>query len=250
MDDDNAARERRSRDRDEAERARLPAPWEAEEQADGEDGVRHRVDAFTPPRKKAFLKALSKSGCILDACREIGVSSRTVYNHQESDAEFSRHCQLAIEMSATPVELAAWERGISGVEVDVFRGGKFIGTTLKRSDSILRLLLQGANPKKYGPRPGFSRKRLMAHERKQIEQEIRQKQSASAPPIEAVTDEIIAKVRAITAHRDKRRLAEGWTKTEDGYLVPPGWVRADGGRAASGGGGEADGGAHENGDSM
>ena len=234
---------------DQAPQPEPAAPWEVEEESPGEAPPGQRHDAFTPARKRAFLKALSKSGCILDACRDVGVSSRTVYNHQESDPEFGKNCRLAIAMSATPVELAAWERGVTGVEVDVIRGGKFIGTTLRRSDSILRLLLQGANPKKYGPRPGFTRKRLLAHERKQIEKEVRARLAASGPSIEQVRDEVVGRLKSLRAHEERQRLADGWTKTEDGYLIPPGWVRADGGGGACGGG-DTDGGASENGDSV
>lgn len=248
MHDDEAALEGRPQERDEAERAQLTAPWEVDEEPDGEDGVRHRVDAFTPARKKAFLKALSKGDCILDACREIGVSSRTVYNHQQSDPEFSKNCTLAIDMSATPVELAAWERGVTGVEVDVIRGGKFIGTTLKRSDSILRLLLQGANPKKYGPRPGFTRKRPMAHERNRRGRMVPHERS-----FDEAVQSVLSKIDAIERHEEPKKLAAGWVKTEDGHWIPPGWVRADGVDAAVGrssGQDSRDGGACENGDSM
>jgi hypothetical protein len=46
---------------------------------------------------------------------------------------------------------------------------------LRRYDGgLLRLLLQASNPKKYGPRPGFKRKRILKHERKQMEREIRE----------------------------------------------------------------------------
>ncbi|HEV2866989.1 MAG TPA: hypothetical protein VGX37_10785 [Allosphingosinicella sp.] len=243
MDEHDEGRSQRSENREQPE---LAAPWELEDEESGAESGNHRRDAFTPARKKAFLKVLAKSGCILDACRQVGVSSRTVYNHQESDPEFARHCTLATEMAGTVVELMAWERGVTGVEVDVVRGGKFIGTTLKRSDSILRLLLQGANPKKYGPRPGFTRKRLLAHERKRIEEEIRSRMAVARPTMEEVRDEVISRLRSLRGHRDRQRLEEGWVVTEDGHWIPPGWVRVDGadGRSSN------EGGACENDDSV
>ena len=223
----------------------LPVPWETDDYATAaEGGDRQRHDAFTPARKKLYLEALSKSGCILDACRETRVSSRTVYYHQGRDPEFRRHCELAIDMAGTTVELMAWERGVTGVEVDVIRGGKFVGTTLKRSDSILRLLLQGSNRKKYGPRPGFSRKRLLKHERSQMEREIRAQMAEHLPSAETVRERIVRKVEAIKKHKWRDRLAAGWTRTEDGYWIPPGWVKSD---RADGG---PSGGTGETGDSM
>jgi AraC-like DNA-binding protein len=216
--------EKQGRGEDEPEHPpRLPAPWEAEDESGQEaDGPRHRHDGFTPARRRAFLKALSKSGCILDACREIGISSTTLYRHQREDGEFLRHCTLAIQMARTPVELAAWERGVTGVEEEYVRGGQ-VYTRIRRSDSILRLLLQGANPKKYGARPGFTRKRLLAHERKQIEEEVRARIAAATPPIERVRESILTKIDNIERHQNQQRLAGGWTLTEDGDWIPPGY---------------------------
>jgi hypothetical protein len=202
----------------------LPAPWEAEDYVGADGCGRQRHDAFTLPRRQAFLKTLTKTGCILDACRATGVSKSTVYNLQDSDEEFSRHCRLAVDMANVPVELAAWERGVTGIEEEVIRGGKVVGTRLKRSDSILRLLLQGSNRKKYGPRPGFSRKRLMQWERKQMEREIRAAISQDEPPIEQVREDIMRRIDNIRRHEEPARLAAGWTKMKDGDLVPPGWT--------------------------
>ena len=210
--------------------ANLPLPWEAPD-PDGApdpeedpDAPRQRHDAFTPRRKNAFLRALQKTGCVADAAREVGVSPRTVYNHQGNDAEFLEQCVLAVSMCEVPLEIAAWKRGVTGVEEQVAVGGRMI-TRIKRSDSILRLLLQGSNPKKYGPRPGFTRKRLLKHERKEIELEVRAKFEArhSPPAMEQVTASIIRKVEAIKRHSDAEKLAAGWTQAEDGYMIPPGY---------------------------
>ena len=131
-------------------------------------------------------------------------------------------------MARTPVELAAWERGVVRIEEEYVRGGQ-VFTRIRRSDSILRLLLQGSNRKKYGPRPGFTRKRLRAWERKQMERDIRMEMLANQRSPASVTEGILRKVAAIERHRESERLAAGWTKTEDGHWIPPGWVRAEGG---------------------
>jgi hypothetical protein len=203
--------------------AHEPLPWEVDDPGGEEEGGQ-RHDAFTGARKKLYLKSLTKTGCILDACRLTGVSARTVYNHQESDPEFERNCRLAIELASAPIELTAYERAVIGVEEDVIRGGKVVGKRMKRSDYMLRVLLQGSNPKKYGPRPGFTRKRLLRHERKQIEREVRARMNEAEPDIEKVRDEIITRIRNIRRHRDEKRLTEGWTELAVGVWVPPGWV--------------------------
>ena len=203
-----------------AERAEAPPQAAA---ADG-PGPRERHDAFTGARKQLYLKALAKTGCKLDACSIVGVSSSTVYNHERDDPEFDRQCRLALAMSATPIELTAYERGVVGIEEDVIRGGQVVGTRIRRSDYMLRILLQGSNPKKYGPRPGFRRKRLLKFERKQMEREIRASLKEHRPPVEQVTETIVRQVNAIRRHRDQTRRAEGWTELGCGIWVPPGWV--------------------------
>jgi hypothetical protein len=207
----------------------LAAPWEAEDYlGDEEDGSGPRVrhDAFTPARRRELLRALVKSGCILDACRAVGVSNRTVYNHMDADREFADHVGQAIRMAAVGVEMVAWQRAVAGTEERFACGGK-VYTRTRYSDSLLRLLLQGSNPKKYGARPGFTRKRLMKWERKQIEKEIYARMEADKPPRDEAIASVMRKVEAISNHEERKQLAAGWTKTEEGHMIPPGWVRAD-----------------------
>lgn len=236
-----------------------PYPWDEDEPppADDPDAPRPRHDAFTEARKSAFLRALVKTGCILDACRLVGPSPRTVYRHQERDPRFLRHCGLALKMSGAPVELTAWERAVEGVEEEIAVGGKMVKRR-RYSENLLRLLLQASDPKKYGPRPGFKRKRLLRFERKQMEREIRAELAAETeePSFE---EAIVALDRALDAFGVRRgilpeeeRLAAGWSRTPEGHWIPPGygpipgWVPPsdggirEGGESGEGGGPPAD----------
>jgi hypothetical protein len=205
-----------------------PPPWEGDPP---EEIGRPRHDAFTGARKQQYLKALAKVGCILDACRITGVSSKTVYNHQKSDPEFERYCELALEMASTPIELTAYERAVVGQEEPVIRGGKVVGTRIRRSDYMLRVLLQGSSPKKYGARPGFGRKRLAAFERKQIEREIRARIAEEERKAREGPDGLMEKLNQMSANiqarrlrEDEQRRAQGWTELSCEVWVPPGWV--------------------------
>lgn len=200
-------------------------PWDADPPPDDPDAPRQRHDAFTEARKADFLKVLVKTGCILDACRRTGVSPRTVYRHQESDPRFHDHCRLALRMSATPIELTAWSRAVEGVEQEFACGGQ-IHVRRRYDAGLLRLLLQGSNPKKYGPRPGFKRKRLLKHERKQMEREVRAAIRAEQrePSIEEVRAGILRRLDAIERHEEPKKLAAGWTRSPDGHWIPPGYA--------------------------
>jgi hypothetical protein len=209
-------------------------PWDEDpppEEEFGPDGRRLRHDAFTARRKHDLLKALAKTGGLEDACRIVGVSSRTVYRHQQEDPAFLRNCTLALKMVETPIELTAWQRAVEGVEQEFACGGQV--HVRKRYDSgLLRLLLQASNPNKYGPRPGFKRKRILKFERKQMAREIRAeidaRRAEHTPSIEAVTEKIIREVEAIKRHRQAGQLAAGWTKSPDGEMIPPGYAPVPG----------------------
>jgi hypothetical protein len=200
-------------------------PWDCDPPADaplGPDGRRVRHDAFTPRRRHDFLKALVKTGCLADACRLAGVGPRTVYRHQEEDPAFAEHCRLALRMSAAPVELTAWARAVEGVEQEFACGGQ-VHVRRRYDAGLLRLLLQGSNPKKYGPRPGFTRKRLLKEEKKQVERRIRAEIAAGRRSPEEINESILARLERIALHEEQASLAAGWTKTPDGILIPPGY---------------------------
>lgn len=208
-----------------------PSPDASSAEVLAEEEPRRRHDGFTEARKSEYLKALVKTGCIAEACRRTGIARRTVYRHQQDSPGFFDNCCTALRMSATPVELTAWRRAVEGVEEVVVGGGK-VQVRRRYSEGLLRLLLQGSNPGKYGPRPGFKRKRLLKAERKQMEREIRaeikakEKQWSFDDAIEALEP----KLKALGGRIEQEKLAAGWTKIElegeaNGYLIPPGYAR-------------------------
>lgn len=201
------------------------APPPEDPASDDAPEPRQRHDAFTEAHKARFLTALIKTGCILDACRLTGAAARTVYRHQESDPRFADNCAAAIRMAATPVELTAWQRAVEGVE-QLFACGGQVHVRRRYDAGLLRLLLQGSNPKKYGPRPGFKRKRMLRHERKQMEKEIRAELHEKMRPrsLDEVRGSIMRKLEAFERHREPEKLAAGWTKSADGDWVPPGYA--------------------------
>ena len=129
--------------------------------------MRERHDGFTGEKRKRFLKMLAKTGCITDSARVAGVSRKTANYWRRKDSEFARACETAIGMASSHIETLAWERAVTGIEEPVIHYGKLIGTRVKRSDSIFRMLLMASNRKKYG--------RMGAVARKEIEKELRAK---------------------------------------------------------------------------
>ncbi|HEX8584280.1 MAG TPA: hypothetical protein VF680_07715 [Allosphingosinicella sp.] len=201
-----------------------PLPWEGDPPPEAvldQGGRRVRHDAFTARRKHQFLRALAKSGCIDDAARQTGVDRRTIYRHQEKEPEFLEHCRIAVRVSAVPVELTAWQRAVEGVEQEFACGGQ-VHIRRRYDSGLLRLLLQASNPKKFGPRPGFTRKRIMKFERKQMERDVRAENQRKLPKLADVQGSILSKLGSMADQRAREKLAAGWREHE-GHWIPPGW---------------------------
>src|ERR1044072_4874342 len=113
-------------------------------------GPRPRHDGFSEERRQLFLAAARRGDGVVAACAIVGVSTRTAYRHRECDPGFARSWELARRMAKLPLELAAFERGVTGIEEPVYRYGKLSHTRRRLSDAALMKLLAAEQPEKYG----------------------------------------------------------------------------------------------------
>jgi hypothetical protein len=118
------------------------------------EGRRSRSDGFGEERKRLFLAALRHGFGTLAACRLVGISNRTAYNHRRDDADFARDWALARRMAILPLELVAFERAVDGVEEPVYAYGKLSHVRVRRSDGLLVALLAAEDPEKFGRTAG------------------------------------------------------------------------------------------------
>jgi hypothetical protein len=123
---------------------------DAGREAGGRRTPRQRHDGFADERKQLFLVALRRGDSVLAASALVGISNRTAYRHRERDPDFARGWDLARRMSRMPLELAAFERGVTGIEEPVYRYGKLSHTRRRLSDAALMELLAAEQPEKYG----------------------------------------------------------------------------------------------------
>jgi hypothetical protein len=114
------------------------------------DLSRARGDGFGEQRKRMFLVALRGGEGVLAACRAVGISNRTAYNHRRDDPIFARQWALARGMATLPLDLALYERAVEGVEEPVYFYGKLSHVRRRRSDALLGRLLAAEKPEKYG----------------------------------------------------------------------------------------------------
>lgn len=101
--------------------------------------VRH--DGWTPQRQRAFLRALSETGSVRDACVRAQISTTSAYRMRDRSMAFDRAWRRALAKVAPTIEQAAYERAVLGWEEPVWHGGKIVGHRRRYSDGLLRLLL-------------------------------------------------------------------------------------------------------------
>lgn len=168
---------------------------------------------FTPAKKAACIEALGQGVTVAEACRAAGISPTTFYKHEKKDPGFSSLCRAARARSGGTVSLEtlAWERGVTGIEEEVVQGGKVVGTRRKRSDPVFRMLLEGADPERFGFRIKAIRAKIEKELRPKIEAEIRaemaERAETSRRDSEQLFDELAERLGEI--ERDKAEREKG-----------------------------------------
>jgi hypothetical protein len=130
-------------------------------------GHRTRQDGWTDARRKLFLRALSETGSVRDACARAGMASTSAYRLRRRHAAFARAWDLAVRRAAPTIEQAAYERAVLGWEEPIVQGGQVVGTRRRYSDSLLRVLLTQvgtAGNSSPAVRPGSREAVELAHE--------------------------------------------------------------------------------------
>jgi len=130
---------------------------------------------FSPAKRAACLDALGRGATVAEACREAAISPTTFYKHEKKDPEFASLCRAARARSGGTVglETMAWERGVTGIEEDVVKGGKVVGKKLRRSDAVFKMLLEGDGAGRFGPQIKALRAKIEKELRPKIEAELR-----------------------------------------------------------------------------
>lgn len=107
---------------------------------------------FTGKKRSTFLNVLKETGNVSEAAREVGLSRRTAYNLRESDEEFAKAWDEAVDTGIDYLEEEARRRAYKGVAEPVFYQGMECGTVQKYSDTLMIFLLKANRPDKYKDR--------------------------------------------------------------------------------------------------
>jgi len=190
--------------------------------------LRERHDGFTPPKQKIFLQTLRETGCVRDACRVAGITSTSAYRTRRKLPEFARQWDSALAMAAGDLEAIAFRRAVEGTEQKVIRNGVVVQTTIKQSDSMLRLIVEGSNPAKYGRR-GTVARQLGKKEDEKLRDEIRAEIIAELTSEEQMAERRESILRKLDGFR-RQAIREGryFQPYPDGPLIPTGWRPPEG----------------------
>ena len=198
--------------------------WDEDEAGDGYaapgraiGSLRYREDGFTPEKQKIFLKALRKTGCVADAARKARVSRTTVARVRRVFGDFNERCEAARRMAVPALEAIAYRRATVGAPAKIIRKGALVEVRIQPSDAMLRLLLAGAAPEKYGRFAGLAGRKPAAKGAAPDGNAARWQRPRT---LDEMRSSIIAKFDAIERHEAAH---EGHSFGPGGVLVPPGW---------------------------
>lgn len=108
---------------------------------------------WTAKRQRTFLVVLAETGCVSQACRDAGVSSRSAYRlRQEPGADgFARAWDQALRLATVRLTSVAYERAINGTVKEFWRDDQLVAKTRAPSDKLLTFLLQHLLPREGKP---------------------------------------------------------------------------------------------------
>ena len=171
-----------------------------------------------------FLAALGTCGNVAAAARAVGFSESCVWQRRRKFPAFERAMEEVLEEAEIRIEFRMAAMGSDFAAADLGREVEESGADPTDSPHPHPL------PQAGGEFPfdaDLAFRFLKWREAKRQGRASAQGRWAALPDVEEVRARIVSRVEAITRHRDRERLAQGWVEDGDGNWIPPGWVRAE-----------------------
>ena len=114
--------------------------------------IRARHDGWTPQRQHDFIAALAESGCVTEACRAVGMTTKSAYRlRARPDASIFRQAwDIALDHAIRRLTDAVYSRAIHGVPRPIFYQGEQIGERRHFDERLAMFLLRYRDPTRYG----------------------------------------------------------------------------------------------------
>jgi hypothetical protein len=199
--------------------------------------VATRAGKWSKRNEELFLELLRGCGNVAAAARGVGFSESLIWQRRRKWADFERRMEAALEEAEMVLEFrlatlgtdksAIWQDCDTADATDA-AAGPAVGAAEAPSAPVrfdpefaLRFL-KWREDKRRGRSPCAGRAGQATH------------------TLEDHRQSILRKIDAIVSHDEKIQLAQGWTRDEEGRMIPPGWARVAGPGEALGPGEEAD----------
>jgi len=112
---------------------------------------RKRHVKFTPEKKRAFLRQLSKHGNVRGAAGKVGISRLTVYEHMRKDPNFKERVERAKDQALGELNDEFYDRIYNGNEkLEYDEDGNLIKKTVQKDNKLLEKALESQDPDSFG----------------------------------------------------------------------------------------------------
>jgi len=169
--------------------------------------------------EERFLAMLAVSGNIAGSARAVGFTESCIWQRRRKWPEFAQRMEEVLDDAEVRLEFRMATMG-NDTDQRAFGEGEAPGGA--REDA--RAGAEAAIPFD----PDLALRFLRWRDAKRNG---RDRWRGARPRKTWTFDESIAlldkKLKALGGRMEKQKLAEGWSKDENGYLIPPGWVRAE-----------------------
>lgn len=193
-------------------------------------GGRTQIVAAGPKRwsrksEDTFLAALGMCGNVAAAARAAGFSESCIWQRRRKYPAFAAAMEAVLEEAEIRIEfrMAAMGSELAAAGLERWDAGEDGSTT--GPDAPGGAVSGPCPPEPFDPDLAF--RFLKWREGKRLG---RQPARGRATPRRMTFEEAIGaldkKLKAFGARHERERLAQGWVKDENGYMIPPGWVRA------------------------
>lgn len=101
------------------------------------------------PKKRRFLAAFARCGCVVQAATDAGIHFTSHYNWLKNDPDYSEAFNRAREIAGDIAEGEIYRRAFLGFDHPVIYEGKITTTYKDFSDTLAMFWLKGLKPERY-----------------------------------------------------------------------------------------------------
>jgi hypothetical protein len=186
----------------------------------GDQMIRAAPGRWCAQAEGLFLEALMETACVRSAALACGFSATALYQRREAYPEFAETWDRVLGQAKARIPDMLAAATIASLDPDASTRRVRRGLPRVNVDQAIRI-------------SAIEQKRAAAPARRGIRPRVATN--------EEVREALLKRLKAFGERMEKEqreeRLAEGWSRTEDGHLIPPGWIYV--GIDGAGGGADA-----------